>query len=82
MTGESKTESLRHPAGVRELMQDFASVDQDHDGRIDYQEFKALMVALQADMSEDELRIGFHEIDADRDGRIDAREFIDWWRSD
>ena len=82
MTVSKTTEPLRHPAGSRELQQDFASVDQDGDGRIDYLEFKKLMDELQAGMSEREMHIGFREIDTDRDGLIDSREFMDWWRSD
>lgn len=82
MTVSKTAESLRHPAGTRELKQDFASVDRDHDGRINDAEFKQLMESLQAGMSARELEIGFREIDTDRDGLIDSKEFMDWWRSD
>ena len=80
---DSKTvQTLRHPAGARELKQEFARVDRDRNGRVNFDEFKQLMQGLDAEMSEEELRIGFHEVDADRDGLIDCQEFIDWWSAD
>jgi Ca2+-binding EF-hand superfamily protein len=63
---------------IEELGEDFAAVDADQDGRIDYAEFTVLMEELGADMSSDVLRIGFGEIDADHDGRISLAEFIAW----
>lgn len=80
---ESKTvQAQRHPASTRELKQDFARVDNDRDGRVDFAEFKQLLQGLDAEMSEQELRIGFREVDSDHDGLIDCREFIDWWSTD
>lgn len=80
---ESKTvQTRRHPAGTRELKQDFARVDSDGDGRVDFAEFKRLLQGLDAEMSEQELRIGFREVDSDHDGLIDCGEFIDWWSTD
>ena len=63
----------------RELKEDFAQADSDHDGRINFAEFGALLEDLEAGMSEQDLHIGFREIDTDRDGRIDLREFVAWW---
>jgi calmodulin len=82
VTASKTTESLRHPADMRELKRDFARLDRDGDGRVDYEEFKQLLESLQAGMSERELHIGFREIDTDHDGLIDCLEFSDWWRSD
>lgn len=72
----------RHPAGHRELLQQFAMADRDNDGRIDFAEFELLLDGLEAAMSIEEMQIGFREVDANRDGLIDCREFIDWWSSD
>jgi calmodulin len=79
---DSNNSSLRHPAGDRELKEEFVLADRDHDGRIDFDEFARLLRGLEADMSDTDLRIGFHEIDTDADGLIDFREFVDWWSSD
>ena len=60
----------------------FARADQDHDGQINFTEFKALVGELDdAQLSEGELRIGFTETDADRNGRINIDEFRAWWLS-
>ena len=77
-----RTDRSRHPAGSRELLEEFASADRDNDGRIDFDEFRQLLDGLEADMSHAEMKIGFEEIDTDRDGLIDRREFADWWASD
>ncbi len=63
---------------LEELREDFAEVDDDGDGMIDFAEFSALMGDLDADMKAEELRIGFGEIDTDRNGRISLAEFIAW----
>lgn len=61
----------------------FARADADHDGQIDYREFRALVRELdEGEMQEDILRIGFTETDADGNGRINIDEFRAWWLSD
>lgn len=79
---DSPDSVLRHAAGQRELKEEFARADKDHDRRIDFAEFAQLMQGLQAEMSHTDLRIGFQEIDSDHDGLIDFGEFADWWRAD
>jgi Ca2+-binding EF-hand superfamily protein len=59
----------------------FAQADQDHDGQINFTEFKALVRELDADMSEAELRVGFTETDANQNSRINIDEFRTWWMS-
>ena len=62
-----------------ELAETFEHFDDDSDGSIDRQEFKKLMEALGAEMSEAELEIGFEPIDTDESGEIDFDEFSEWW---
>lgn len=66
------------PELVEELREDFAEVDDDQDGQIDFGEFSHLMENLEARVSHTDLRIGFGEIDADGDGRINLAEFVGW----
>lgn len=56
---DAKISALRHPAGNRELKEDFARADRDRDGRIDAEEFARLMGGLEADMSGTDLRMAF-----------------------
>lgn len=66
-------------AKKKELREDFAHVDKNGDGRIEYKEFCTLMHNLEAGMSGSELRIGFHAIDTNHDDLIDFAEFRSWW---
>lgn len=66
----------------REVQAHFAQADSDHDRRINFPEFRELLANLEAEMSEDEARIGFDEIDTDDDGSIDFEEFLAWWQED
>jgi Ca2+-binding EF-hand superfamily protein len=69
-------------ARLAELRRDFHYNDTNHDGGIDLREFRALLEALEADMSEEEVRIGFAELDLDGDGAIEVDEFLAWWTGD
>jgi Ca2+-binding EF-hand superfamily protein len=61
----------------------FARADADHDGQIDFTEFRALVRELDdAQMNDETLRIGFVDTDADRNGRINIDEFRKWWLGD
>jgi Ca2+-binding EF-hand superfamily protein len=61
----------------------FARADADHDGQINFAEFRSLVRELHDDdVPEDMLRIGFAETDTDRNGRINIDEFRDWWLSE
>ena len=62
-----------------ELREDFDFTDANGDGRIQFQEFVALLDGLEADVSEDEALVGFDEIDTDDDGAIGFEEFVAWW---
>jgi Ca2+-binding EF-hand superfamily protein len=57
----------------------FARADADHDGQIDFREFRALARELDDELSEEVLRIGFGATDVDGNGRINIDEFREWW---
>jgi len=59
----------------------FAQADLDHDGQIDFTEFKTLVRELDGDMTEAELRIGFTETDVNQNSRVNIDEFRAWWLS-
>jgi Ca2+-binding EF-hand superfamily protein len=59
----------------------FAQADLDHDGQINFTEFKTLVRELEGDMSEAELRIGFTETDVNQNSRVNIDEFRAWWLS-
>ena len=66
-------------AQLDELREDFSYNDANHDGRIQFGEFLALLGGLEAGMSDEEARIGFAEIDTDGDGSVAFDEFVAWW---
>ena len=60
----------------------FAQADLDHDGQINFTEFKALVRELDGSMTEAELHIGFTETDVNQNSRINIDEFRAWWLRD
>lgn len=72
----------RFSATAAELRREFKRVDRNVDGKVSFDEFKELLLGLDAGMSEEEMRIGFREVDTDKDGLINQQEFADWWSSD
>ena len=67
---------------LAEIDELFARADRDHDGQIDFTEFRMLVRELDdSQMNDETLRIGFVETDADRNGRINIDEFRAWWLS-
>jgi calmodulin len=65
-----------------ELREAFDYNDRDNDGRIQLDEFAAMLDELEADVSGNEIEIGFKDIDTNDDGLIDFAEFVDWWTED
>lgn len=65
-----------------ELREAFDYNDRDKDGRIQLDEFSAMLDELEADMSPNEIEIGFKDIDTNDDGLIDFAEFVAWWSED
>ena len=65
-----------------ELREAFDYNDRDGDGRIQLDEFSAMLDELEADMSAAEVEIGFKDIDTNDDGLVDFQEFVAWWGED
>ena len=65
-----------------ELREAFDYNDRDKDGRIQLDEFSAMLDELEADMSPTDIEIGFKDIDTNDDGLIDFDEFVAWWSED
>ena len=65
-----------------ELREAFDYNDRDSDGKIQLDEFSAMLDELEAEMSESDIEIGFKDIDTNDDGLIDFEEFVAWWAED
>jgi Ca2+-binding EF-hand superfamily protein len=64
-----------------EVLEIFRAYDRNHSGSIDRAELAALLEALGAAPSEEELQIAVEEIDRNGSGKISWQEFRDWWRA-
>jgi Ca2+-binding EF-hand superfamily protein len=58
----------------------FNRVDDDGDGRIDFDEFKELLLELDDRRSADACFVAFCAIDTNNDGHIGFDELRNWWR--
>ena len=67
---------------LEELRDTFDYNDRDEDGRIELDEFTNMLDELEADMSEQEAKVGFQDIDTNDDGLVDFEEFVAWWTED
>lgn len=65
-----------------ELREAFDYNDRDNDGRIQMDEFSAMLDELEAGMTPTDIEIGFKDIDTNDDGLIDFDEFVAWWSED
>jgi calmodulin len=65
-----------------ELREAFDYNDRDGDGRIQLDEFSAMLDELEAEMTDRDIEIGFKDIDTNDDGLIDFQEFAAWWAED
>ena len=65
-----------------ELREAFDYNDRDGDGRIQVDEFSAMLDELEAGMTDSDIEIGFQDIDTNDDGLIDFQEFVAWWAED
>jgi Ca2+-binding EF-hand superfamily protein len=62
-----------------ELRREFQRFDADANGRIDEQEFSALVRSLGVNLSENRIAVAFGAIDIDASGSIEFGEFCSWW---
>ena len=65
-----------------ELREAFDYNDRDGDGRMQVDEFSAMLDELEAEMSDSDVEIGFKDIDTNDDGLIDFDDFLAWWTED
>jgi calcium-binding protein CML len=66
---------------IRELRRTFDSYDVNHDGFINPEEFHALLIELDGDVSREECLLDFEVADTEGDGYIGFKEFVAWWTS-
>jgi calmodulin len=62
-----------------ELRETFNYYDRDGNGHIDVGEFKELLFALGAVVTDDEVATGFEVLDSNKNGTIEYQEFVVWW---
>jgi len=67
------------PEELEELKESFDFNDDDKNGKIELDEFVQMLAGLEAQVSDEEARVGFEIIDTDGDGAIDFVEFLRWW---
>jgi Ca2+-binding EF-hand superfamily protein len=64
---------------LAELRKTFNSCDLNGDGFINPEEFHALLIKLDGDVSREECLLDFDVADTEGDGFIGFREFVAWW---
>lgn len=67
---------------LEQLRQAFDLCDSDGDGWIGSDEFRALLQALDQELSVDECLLAFEATDHDGDALISFEEFMGWWTDD
>jgi calcium-binding protein CML len=66
---------------LADLRRTFDTCDPNGDGFIDREEFHALLMKLDGDVSREECLLDFEVADTEGDGYIGFKEFIVWWTS-
>jgi Ca2+-binding EF-hand superfamily protein len=69
------------PEELEQLRGTFESFDLNHDGFIDVNEFYALLLRLEGDVTQGECLLDFEEADTEGDGYVGFKEFLVWWTS-
>lgn len=65
---------------ILRLQEAFKEFDQDGNGRIDRDEFDALLKKLGADLSRNEADAAFKDIDQNGNSAVEFEEFARWWK--
>ncbi|XP_057970639.1 probable calcium-binding protein CML18 [Malania oleifera] len=73
-----KEQSPQEDADMEELQKMFNKYDANGDGKISYDELRAILCALGSDMSPNELQHAMSEMDKDGDGYVDLAEFAEF----
>jgi len=73
MANESKSDT--------ELREVFDHFDGDNNGYIEYEEFLAILDALDFDPDPDMREMGFEIVDGNSNDKISFEEFVSWFRS-
>ena len=63
-----------------ELQTQFAKIDKDGSGSIDYEEFSRLLRSMGLSRVDEIARHAFESMDKNGDSEIDFDEFCTWWR--
>jgi len=66
-------------AEIAEVREIFGHFDKNNNGVIERDEFVALLTALEADLTPDQIDAGLVALDKNKNGQIEFQEFIDWW---
>ena len=66
---------------LAELRRTFDSYDRNGDGFINPEEFHALLIELDGEVSREECLLDFEVADTEGDGYIGFKEFVAWWTS-
>lgn len=61
------------------LTREFDKFDRDRNGRIDYEEFRALLESIGPQPTEEEAQLAFSIIDTEENGDVSFDEFAHWW---
>ncbi len=64
---------------IAEIREIFSHYDKNENGVIERSEFKALLDALEADLTDEEVQAGLDALDDNKNGLIDFDEFVAWW---
>jgi len=69
----------RFDPAYNDMKETFERIDANHNGTIEFGEFKNLMLDLDHTRTEGAMRVQFASIDANRDGRVSLDEFNAWF---